>query len=266
MRYSSADVTYGTACPAGLATPWATGMTGIRDRATTIPMPPREFQALVCGPDFIHLFHDAAQWVMAALEHERMCAAGMDLLDVGCGCGRVARYLLAEPIASYTGFDRHGGMIAYCRAAIPDPRFIFDHFDLESTYASGDGVVGAIPVESFAFPYPAGAFDHALLASVFTHMLPAEAAHYLGELGRVIRPGGKVLLSVCFSETQQLETRDDGLNVFYEPERFESDLRASAFDARAAGYTYTPGEPFRADQPHQREYGYAQNWYVLTRR
>src|SRR5215203_5294845 len=107
-------------------------------------------------------------------------------------------------------------MIAYCRAAIPHPRFTFDHFDLESTYAPWDGVAGASPVESFAFPYAAGAFDHALLASVFTHVLPAEAAHYLKELGRVIRPGGKMLLSVCFSETQRfVETRDGGLNVFY---------------------------------------------------
>jgi len=236
------------------------------DRTATIPMPPREFQALACGPDFTHLFHDAAQWVIAALTHERMCGAGVDLLDVGCGCGRVARYLVAESIRSYTGFDRHAGMIEYCRAAIPDRRFTFDHFDLESAYTVWDGVAGAIPSGAFTFPYAAGAFDHALVSSVFTHMLPAEAAHYLDELGRVLRPGGKALLSVCFSESQRVETRDNGLSVFYEPEQFESDLRASAFDSRPAGYTYTPGEPFRAGQPSGRQYGYAQNWYVLTRR
>ena len=31
-----------------------------------------------------------------------------------------------------------------------------------------------------------------LLTSVFTHLLPADAAHYLAEIGRVLRPGGRV--------------------------------------------------------------------------
>ena len=217
-----------------------------RDRTSTIPMPPREFQALVCGPDFIHLFHDAAQWTIAVLHHERMRGAGVHLLEVGCGCGRVARHLVAEPLGSYTGFDRHAGMIAYCRAAIPDPRFTFDHFAVEKYPTRPDGAdAGGSPVEALAFPYPEGSFDHALVATGFTQMVPAEGAHYLAELGRVIRPGGKVLLAVFFSSSQRVESRDNHLAVFYEADRFEADLRASGFEARATGYSYTPGESFR---------------------
>jgi len=237
-----------------------------RDRTSTIPMPPREFQALVCGPDFIHLFHDAAQWTIAVLHHERMCGADVHLLEAGCGCGRVARHLVAEPLASYTGFDRHGGMIAYCRAAIPDPRFRFDHLAVESTIASDDSDAEVSPAEALPFPYPAVSFDHALAATGFTQMPPAEGAHYLAELGRVIRPGGKVLLSVFFSNSQRVESRDNHLAVFYEADRFEADLGASAFEARATGYAYTPGEPFRPEQREPRQYGERHNWYVLTRR
>ena len=237
-----------------------------RDRTSTIPMPPREFQALVCGPDFIHLFHDAAQWIIAVLEHERMCGDSVNLLEVGCGCGRVARYLVGEPIGSYTGFDRHAGMIAYCRAAIPDPRFTFDHFAVASSYAAADRPLADVPIEALAFPYPAGSFDHAVVASDFTQMPPAEAAQYLAELARVVRSGGKVLLSVFFSQRHHVETSDNRLTVFYEPDRFEADLLMSPFEARASGYTYTPGEPFRPDQREERQHGLRQNWYVLTRR
>ena len=97
-------------------------------------------------------------------------------------------------------------------------------------------------------------------------MPPAEGAQYLAELGRVIRPGGKVLLAVFFSNSPRVESRDNHLAVFYEADRFEADLRASGFVVRATGYSYTPGESFRPEQREPRQYGERQNWYVLTRR
>lgn len=42
------------------------------------------------------------------------------------------------------------------------------------------------------FPYIDNAFDFAIATSVFTHMLPGEIEHYVSELARVIRPGGRV--------------------------------------------------------------------------
>jgi len=88
----------------------------------------------------------------------------------------------------------------------------------------------------------------------------------LASVARVIRPGGKVLLAVFFSSSQRVESRDNHLAVFYEADRFEADLRASGFEARATGYSYTPGESFRPEQLEPRQYGERHNWYVLTRR
>jgi SAM-dependent methyltransferase len=43
-------------------------------------------------------------------------------------------------------------------------------------------------------PYPDGSFDFVLLTSIFTHMYLPGISHYLSEIHRLLKPGGK-----CFS-------------------------------------------------------------------
>ncbi|HEV2061686.1 MAG TPA: class I SAM-dependent methyltransferase, partial [Solirubrobacteraceae bacterium] len=52
---------------------------------------------------------------------------------------------------------------------------------------------GAHSASDYRFPYEDGRFDFAILASVVTHLLETEADHYLAEIARVLRPGGRVL-------------------------------------------------------------------------
>ena len=40
-----------------------------------------------------------------------------------------------------------------------------------------------------------GGRDVAFLTSVFTHMLPEDVEHYLDELARVLKPGGRTLIT-----------------------------------------------------------------------
>jgi SAM-dependent methyltransferase len=80
-----------------------------------------------------------------------------------------------------------------------------------------DAQEGSIDVGTFRSPYPPGSFNAALLASVFTHMLPVEARHYLGELARLLRPGGKAFLS-NFLLPGKMEIRDK-INGFTIPVR-----------------------------------------------
>jgi SAM-dependent methyltransferase len=47
----------------------------------------------------------------------------------------------------------------------------------------------------YRFPYEAESFDFVFLTSVFTHLLPAEVAHYTGEIARVLRPGGRCFIT-----------------------------------------------------------------------
>lgn len=73
-----------------------------------------------------------------------------------------------------------------------DPRFTFVHADIQSGAYNRRGRES--PAE-YRFPFPDADFDFVILASVFTHMLPEGVEHYLCEITRVLRPGGRCVAS-----------------------------------------------------------------------
>jgi len=118
-------------------------------------------------------------------KHER-------LLEVGCGCGRMAipltKYLSSD--ALYEGFDIGRNEIAWCTEHITSrfPNFRFRFADVFNGLYNRAGTYSA---SEYKFPYQDGQFDFILLASVFTHMLPDEVRNYLSEISRVLREGGR---------------------------------------------------------------------------
>ena len=200
-----------------------------------LPLPPDEFMALVCGPmpspALSMWFQGIGRELVAMLKRQDMLGAERRLLDIGCGCGRVARYLIEEPLASYAGFDRHQGMIDWCRDAISShwPKFDFRFFAIESCYQKIDGQGAAVPAVEFKFPWADRSFDSVLLASVFTHMPLPEIQNYLNEIRRCLSPDGKVLLSVFFSESGQSQVAAD-INFLLLKEEFLDTVRAAHFD------------------------------------
>ncbi|HVP37574.1 MAG TPA: class I SAM-dependent methyltransferase [Candidatus Saccharimonadales bacterium] len=121
--------------------------------------------------------------------HERV-------LDVGCGIGRMAIPLTTylRPPGEYHGFDIVPHGIAWCQQRITArfPHFRFVHANLFNRSYNPDG---PIQPKDFRFPYPDRYFDFAFLTSVFTHMLPEDLEHYLAEIERVLRPGGRSLIT-----------------------------------------------------------------------
>lgn len=130
-----------------------------------------------------------------------------NVLDIGCGCGRMAIPLTCylKSTALYRGFDIIDSLIARAETTIKPrfPNFDFKHVNL---YNSSYNPNGNIFSSNFKFPFRNNSFDFVILTSVFTHMLPNDVFYYLSEIRRVLRPGGKCM-TTCFlynSESKQL--------------------------------------------------------------
>ncbi len=67
--------------------------------------------------------------------------------------------------------------------------FRFTHVDLANDTYNPNGQATAA---SFRFPSDDATFDLVIATSVFTHLLPDEMGNYLGEIGRVLAPGGRL--------------------------------------------------------------------------
>ena len=118
------------------------------------------------------------------------------ILDVGCGIGRIA-YALTKYInsnGSYEGFDIVQKGINWCKKhiSVDYPNFNFQCINLKNDLYNSKSETSA---KNFKFPYKENNFDLVILTSVFTHMLPDDVENYLSEIYRVLKPGGKCLVT-----------------------------------------------------------------------
>ncbi|MEQ1852196.1 MAG: class I SAM-dependent methyltransferase [Chthoniobacteraceae bacterium] len=101
---------------------------------------------------------------------------GMSLVDLGCGSGRLAKAIGDRLKIEYLGIDVVQRLLDY--AASVSPR----HFKFRCHQEL------SIPAE------PASA-DMICAFSLFTHLLHEETCLYLQDAHRILRPGGKVVMS-----------------------------------------------------------------------
>jgi ubiquinone/menaquinone biosynthesis C-methylase UbiE len=136
-----------------------------------MPTPAENYEAFMVPPFF-------APWA-ERLVARAGAAPGAAALDVGCGTGAVARRLArADRGGRVTGLDRSPAMLAVARAA-----------------AAREGV--AIDWrEGAAERLPFADADFDLVTCQFALMFFADRAAALGEMRRVLRPGGRLALSV----------------------------------------------------------------------
>lgn len=153
--------------------------------------PPYSLRAFVGGAQG---FEETGQWFVDELWRLGLLGRGTRILDIGCGCGRVA-YSLAtdERLAGlnirYTGMDIDADCVAWCRAHITPKNESFDFYHADCGNVSYNPN-GAEAAGGYSFPHAADSFDVVLLTSVFTHLLEPDLRHYLAEVSRVLAPGG----------------------------------------------------------------------------
>ena len=116
------------------------------------------------------------------------------VLDIGCGSGRLSipltNYLKA---GSYDGFDVIKSEIDWAQNNISNKfsNFKFTHVDVKNNIYNE----GSQTADSFKFPFDDNTFDFIYLNSVFTHMRTDDVKNYLSEISRVIKSGGKCLIT-----------------------------------------------------------------------
>jgi len=117
---------------------------------------------------------------------------GERVLDVGCGIGRMARplagYLSSD--GSYDGFDVNRDGIAWCRRRYR--RHANFRFEVADLFNPRYNPRGSRRADEYRFPYEDASFDFVVATSVFTHLLEADATHYVAECARVLAPGGRL--------------------------------------------------------------------------
>jgi SAM-dependent methyltransferase len=170
---------------------------------------PGDFRAT--GDEFFALFR------RAGLQPED------DVLDVGSGIGRMAAPLTGWLRGRYEGFEIVGEGVEWCRRNLTPrhPNFSFTHVDL---YNGTYNPAGRLHADSLSFPYADDGFDFAFLTSVFTHMLPADVRHYLGELARVLRAGGTLFATYFLFDDATLAAAAGGHTQHSFPHRHEDPL------------------------------------------
>ena len=117
-----------------------------------------------------------ARWLLR--REKGLRAGGLSLLDYGCGAGdlmRVLGELGARP--AFTGCDVSTGMLA----------------EVPRRWPAGLGPAPALALQDGArTPFADASFDIATISAVLHHVPPAERRAVYAELGRVLRPGGRL--------------------------------------------------------------------------
>jgi ubiquinone/menaquinone biosynthesis C-methylase UbiE len=98
-------------------------------------------------------------------------------VDAGCGSGRLALQLAPFPQVSYLGTDVVPALLDYARKLVARPDWRFEKTD------------------GIAIPSTDNSADFITFFSVFTHITHEDCYRYLKEAKRVIKPGGKIVVS-----------------------------------------------------------------------
>ena len=149
--------------------------------------------------------------------------AGLDLLDVGTGTGRHAIALAARG-AHVTAVDFSDEMLAKARAKPGAERVRWIAHDVLTP-----------------LPFAAASFDRVLSGLVIEHIPVAALAGFFAELGRVARPGGRIVVTAMhpamFVKGVSANFHDESGEV--RPRSYVATLSDYVMSATSAGLSIT---------------------------
>lgn len=181
-----------------------------------------------------------------------------NIVDIGIGCGRYAHTLRDLDFygegytGTYTGIDIDEELLAWCRKHFDERRFRLLLSGHRSSSYKGAGGKSGGGTEEIADATQ----DLVFSTSLYTHLLTEELTYYTRESARMLKPGGRMMMSY-FSLTTPPPTyggrhtfrHRDGI-AHYESEKqptaavayHDEDLRKLALEAGFSEVTFT-GDP-----------------------
>lgn len=139
-----------------------------------------------------------------------------NVLDVGCGIGRIAiplsNYLSSS--GSYKGFDVVDIGIKWLKKNIQSkhPNFRFDYIPLKNDLYNEKADQNA---NDFTFPYENNTFDFVCLISVFTHMQPEAVKNYLIQISRVMNNEAKCFATFFILDNENFDLQNKSDEPFF---------------------------------------------------
>lgn len=157
----------------------------------------------------------------------------VDLLDLGCGYGRLAYGLRrAGFTGNYRGFDILSPQIGWLDRHFAGPReaahYAFDFLNVHNARYNP----GGLPFEDVELPYAQASFDCVTSFSVFTHMYEDDIRQYLRRIAPLVRADGKWLATFfCVPDDYSLATQHPAMRY-----RLTEQISENAF-------IHNPAEP-----------------------
>lgn len=170
-----------------------------------------------------------------------------DVLDVGCGIGRMAlpltQYL--APDANYVGVDVNRRGLAWCRRHITRHyrNFRFRHVDYNNALYNPAG--RTTPWET-PLPFSPGSFDFIIATSLFTHLSRQELKTFAKQFEMLLRPGGRLFATFFLLDAAAEEAMTSGGTA-----RLAFPAGGGRFDVQALGLPAFSAVAFQRDYVEQ---------------
>ena len=186
-----------------------------------LPPPKREHLNIVGISDIEELNRRSFQLMGQSIQRAGLLPTDR-ILELGCNIGLTAYSLVhyLKPTGSYEGFDFVEEPISWSRRQVTTkkPKFRFFSKNIRHPLYNPKGTLS--PTE-IVLPYPDGHFDCACVPYLFTQVSALAVRHYLQQIAKVLKAGGRCLLA-CFllnSESEELIAEGrSSQNLIYELE------------------------------------------------
>ena len=155
----------------------------LRGAPDGLPIPTGHLIYLVIGSSDISAFlksgeAHAQKVILGTLQGSGLRMEDFEnVLDFGCGCGRIVRHWARLGVGNLCGTDYNANLVSWCRRNLP-----FASFEVN----------GLRPPLS----YDSDSFDLVYARSVFTHLSEPLQLEWFRELRRILRPDGLLLFTV----------------------------------------------------------------------